>query len=400
MDVEKFEVQGGSFGPLAEGMSLELRPLTLLIGEQGVGKSLISQMLYFLRDMPYLLYAHQEEVEAGTPEALVKGVADRIRSGRSGRRLESFLPPQGKAVRLQWQSQEAARVISIRRQREIVPLQAGWRGPSVEAWMRQWKGSIPKQKAIFIPAERNLYSRFGFSQIAKLSNIPLQEFAQLLDEAGGSYDRWERGVESRPAEAEWIDHRGWDALRGRVRYAKRGPYAGQWQWLPEETGRPIEIDMASSGQIEAWPLVVVAEYLFGLSSKERPRYIHIEEPEAHLHPRAQVEMVHLLAYLVNHGFQVLITTHSLTVLFAMNNLLMAGQLRGEAASARGLPPREAWLKPGSASAYLLTTEGQARPLLDEGRGLILEDRLSEVDERLGDQYDEMVELLFPEEEIA
>ncbi len=379
---EIFTLSQGALGPLQEGFSIELCPITVLIGEQGVGKSLASQMLYFLRDMPYLLYTYHSAAEVGTPEALVKWVADRIRSGRSGRRLASLVPRDSRAARLVWEERGRRRAISInRKSRTVKPLKSEWKGKWIEEWMAGWKEKQGKeliQRAVFIPPERNLFSRFGFPTIGNLSNVPLFEFAKLLDEAGDRYDQWERGEEQRSPEVQWVDRWGWRALKGRVRYAKRGLYAGYWQWIPEGSDDPIEIDMASSGQIEAWPLVVIAEYLLGLPREERPLYIHIEEPEAHLHPAAQVRMIHLLAYLANHGFRVLITTHSLTVLYTLNNLLLAGMLLPEQAEKVESPPVGTHLPPGSVSAYLIDEKEGVVDLFDPEQGLFSEVELGRV----------------------
>lgn len=43
------------FGPIKEPVKLDILPLTVFIGPQGTGKSLISQLLYFFREVKYLL---------------------------------------------------------------------------------------------------------------------------------------------------------------------------------------------------------------------------------------------------------------------------------------------------------------------------------------------------------
>ncbi|MGB9890305.1 MAG: AAA family ATPase, partial [Anaerolineae bacterium] len=109
--------------------------------------------------------------------------------------------------------------------------------------------------------------------------------------------------------------------------------------------------------------------------------LHVEEPEIHLHPDAQVAMVKILAYLVNHGFRVLVTTHSLTVLYALNNLLAASKLP-EHTKEPGIPEPEVRLKPGMAGAYLFREDGIVVNLVDEETGLISETELAETGEQL------------------
>ena len=52
----------------------------------------------------------------------------------------------------------------------------------------------------------------------------------------------------------------------------------------------------------------------------------IEEPESHLHPSMQVEFTRQLANLVQHGYRVIITTHSEWVLEELGNVVQRSQL--------------------------------------------------------------------------
>jgi len=157
----------------------------------------------------------------------------------------------------------------------------------------------------------------------------------------------------------------------------------QWKW--EFGGKErLDIDMASSGQKANWPLVLLAEVLFTWRrDREIPEdfAIHVEEPEIHLHPEAQVAMVKILAYLVNHGFRVLVTTHSLIVLYAVNNLLAASGLPEDLVEP-GVPEPEVRLKPGKVGAYFFREDGEVVSLVDPETGLLSEAELAEVEERL------------------
>ena len=52
----------------------------------------------------------------------------------------------------------------------------------------------------------------------------------------------------------------------------------------------------------------------------------IEEPESHLHPAMQVEFIRQLARLIQHGYRVIITTHSEWVLEELSNIVQRSQL--------------------------------------------------------------------------
>ena len=69
------------------------------------------------------------------------------------------------------------------------------------------------------------------------------------------------------------------------------------------TGHEVPFELASSGVREALTTALA------LSAKYFP-CVFIEEPEAHLHPRAQKAMARLIARSVNAGKRVVVSTHS------------------------------------------------------------------------------------------
>lgn len=376
----------GRLGPVEAKEGIEIRPFTVFIGPQGTGKSLLSQLLYFFRDAPYLLHGYWV---ADGPDASVRRVLEGIRTGDlTNRALASFLTTP--SIRIYYEcnggkgSRKVERAISINQNsRKIHPLKPfseeinGWKlGSSVQPSA----DFLPQ--ALFVPSERTFFSRFINSDPSMLGNkslpLTMREFTRVLTEAGQIFLQWQETPSLRPPEVMETEALIQRALRGRVKYSQAGRYAGRWQWIPEGSDQPIDLEMASSGQMEAWPLALAAQAVFGLEKKRRPMFLHIEEPESHLHPAAQVAIVKLLAYLVNHGFRVVATTHSLTVLYTLNNLALAYQKLGDKIAER-VPEPEARLNPQHIAAYLFD-EGKAIPIRDES-GLVDEARLGRV---LGD----------------
>lgn len=409
---ETLEFDGSSLGPIqVDGpLTLEIKPLTVFIGPQGSGKSLASQLLYFLRNAPFLVSKY---ATASNPDDAVREIVEGLRTGRlKGRNLSSFVSKGTACVSYKQrsdQSEEISRAISIRATNAIAPLKREGNFYSEVEKLIQDRFNLPssqrkiKSQALFIPAERTFFSRFMNADSRMLSSdaLPLTmvEFSDILAQGRDTYTKWKEFPASTPQEFREIEQLVEKPLRGHVRYEKAGPLSGTWQWVPQDSGQSIQIEMASSGQMDAWPFVFSVETVFDMPEAERPQFLHIEEPEAHLHPTAQVAMVHLLAYLVNKGFRVVITTHSLTILYAINNLTAAYQVLSDQ-TYPDMPDPKIRLDPDWIGAYLFGEKGIERILYstDEIRQ-IDEGRLGEVAGDLQTEFNRiMAHGVYPNEE--
>jgi hypothetical protein len=367
-------------GPIRElpEEGLELRPFTLFIGKQGTGKSLVSQLVYFFRNLPFLIKYHEARLGLEVKEdEIVRVALDDLRSAK-----RSFVVFAGPSVRFEYRT-SAGRPLAVivnKLERRVSPDHS--LAQEIKR-VRGDKGPIRRRgHAIYIPAERVSYSHGMGPSVWQMFSFPstLVLFADAMEEAGNTFGTF-HVPDGKPdtEEGRWVWDKGRQALAGEV-----FRYRGAWRWKISEA-MWIDVDMASSGQKANWPLILLAEVLFTWRKEgliESPFYLHVEEPEIHLHPDAQVAMVKILAYLVNRGFRVLITTHSLTVLYAVNNLLVASDLP-DSLDELAIPEPEVRLKRGDVGAYLFREDGIVESLVDRETGLLSEAHLAEVDERLG-----------------
>lgn len=91
----------------------------------------------------------------------------------------------------------------------------------------------------------------------------------------------------------------------------------------ESNNEKIPINFASSGQQEVLWLL---NQLYILMLKKEQAFVIIEEPEAHLYPSLQNEIVQFIAYFSNiNNSSVLITTHSPYIVTSVNILYCAGK---------------------------------------------------------------------------
>jgi predicted ATPase len=146
------------------------------------------------------------------------------------------------------------------------------------------------------------------------------------------------------------------------------------------SGKRLHISESPSGVREALTVALALAL---------PEYhvVFIEEPEAHLHPRAQRILARLIARAVNSGKHVVITTHSSYLLHALNNLVALHRRRGGIEKIKGFKASDA-IDPDSIAAYLVKI----------GDGVVVTEKLK-VDEYgiPTDEFSKVAEELLEEE---
>lgn len=170
-------------------------------------------------------------------------------------------------------------------------------------------------------------------------------------------------------------------------------------YLEMDGGRKISIANSSSGQQETLPLAIILETIAFIKPKIGGSSIYIEEPEAHIFPAAQRDMIELISTVYNsrkESLQFFITTHSPYVLTAFNNLLQAGFLATDATADKiqaisSYVPQSRFLNPSELTVYSLEN-GYSRSILDTETGLIDTNIIDEVSNELAVQFDQLLDI--------
>jgi predicted ATPase len=106
-------------------------------------------------------------------------------------------------------------------------------------------------------------------------------------------------------------------------------YENEQDWIEHKNGK-VNVSNASSGQQEALPMLVILSVFPFFLSQNRNRIFFIEEPEAHLFPVSQKHIVSIIAIIYNQRKDnFVITTHSPYILTAINNLILASEVAKE-----------------------------------------------------------------------
>ena len=160
----------------------------------------------------------------------------------------------------------------------------------------------------------------------------------------------------------------------------------------------IPLKDASSGQQEA--LRILQGIFLAIGLRNRKEFLIVEEPEAHLFPVAQKELINAFALFLNtiSEGKLIITTHSPYVLACVNILLMANytsRQNGEVLKNKVNKEisSDFWLNPADFNAYALGGEEYRLDIKDEITGLINQNYLDTISEQLGIQFSQLYELL-------
>jgi hypothetical protein len=177
-------------------------------------------------------------------------------------------------------------------------------------------------------------------------------------------------------------------LGGSVKFERDKPY------FAAKDGRKLPLSWLSSGQQELLPLLATLRQRCFLSE---PQTLYIEEPEAHIFPEAQRQLVSLLARISYHPHMrtsMVLTTHSPYFLSAFNNLIYAGQLANEKPELKNqiarIVPEHFWIANGTFRAYCIH-DGELKSIISES-GLIDGTYLDSVSETIGNEFDSLLRL--------
>lgn len=155
---------------------------------------------------------------------------------------------------------------------------------------------------------------------------------------------------------------------------------------PSQSSFSLPINYASSGQQEVlWILNLLFVWMHG----NKRTFVIIEEPEAHLFPNAQKEVIDFISLFANlSNSEIMITTHSPYILTAANNLLYAGKVGGHYNEVNNIIGKEYWINPASFNAFIVgESEDQCiRSIIDEDLKEIAAENIDQVSNSIRAEY--------------
>jgi hypothetical protein len=260
----------------------------------------------------------------------------------------------------------------------------------------------------YVPAGRAFFTNFtkglAIAQHATVDPIIRDFAAQLLWDSD-----WKRGLlTTGRGVTDEISQRMTDIVNGSVIVDSGTPY-----FLTKKEIWKLPLNILSTGIQELIPLFDILKQLmyfrehgFELAKAAQGSqqnkiiskpFLFLEEPEANVFPRTQYELVKLFAWLADDpvlDFDWAITTHSPYILTSFNNLIEAGQaahnnpkLHNEIAK---IIPEQYWIRKGDFKAYKIE-DGKLESILNDS-GFIESNYLDQVSETIGDEFDRLLRL--------
>lgn len=408
-----------NFAGLAN-VQLELKPVTVLIGPQASGKSVCAKLAFFFKEVVRRLPSY----------ALGEGTKEEAQR-EDERVFLSFFPAEswspggfeiaysvGKLtitarrraansaeVEIEYSDCydelfEVGRTAVQQLDREESPLFdiVGFRAARQALDKRISKDVSPTltNPTYFIPAGRSFFATFRSSVFSLLSGT--SDIDPFLSEFGSLYERVRRRYTPPSQRSDQA------ATATRIDELLGGEYVRDQEddYILMPDGRRIPLAVSSSGQQEVLPLAIILATINEANGDRARSTLFVEEPEAHLFPSAQRQIIHLFAAATDlespqSHTQYVITTHSPYILAALNNLMYGGKIAREngtkAEEVFDLLGRNVLIDPKKVGAYSLES-GAARSIIDQETQLVEASLIDRVSGELAREFEQLVEIDF------
>ena len=219
------------------------------------------------------------------------------------------------------------------------------------------------KEIIYIPAGRSILATLS-EQLPNLDStvldLPLKEFLDLINSTKKRFGYTLNDIVSNYTKTVdgQINNDSVNIAYSLINSILKGDYINEsdGEKIYYKKDKWVKLKYASSGQQEIlWILLVI----FIRIMENKSVFMVIEEPEAHLFPSAQKNVLELISLLINsNDSQVLITTHSPYVLTSINLLAYSGKIENKRPTNKtnSVINRKFRINPNELSAYMLTAQ--------------------------------------------
>lgn len=364
-----------NFGPIKD-MTLELRKVNILIGDQGTGKSSVGKVLSVVKNVldrsDMKLWVNGE---AADKERMNKYFNDEFKKNLDEYgiinypRSDTYIEFKDSVFHLIYENSEVYF--------QKIPARSKDRDTRIVAYIPAFREAVMLlNKSIFglaslkAPLPQYFFS-FGQYVINAKNSKSLYDYSNFLD----------------------------------VRYKN----VNENDIIILKNGKEINIGEASSAVNSVVPLLLVFDYAVESNYSTDYRiynhlncpYIIIEEPELNCFPTTQKKLMEYfiskIKYETTAHFdyycRLIITTHSPYILTSLNNLMYAHEVGQEhREDTNNIIDKKYWINPDDVSAYMLLTDGTCEDILDRKENLIKAEKIDSVSGFLNEQFDALLNI--------
>lgn len=434
--MKKITIQ--NFGPIQNIEDLEIKDFMVFIGPQASGKSTLAKAVYFFKTIREEMLKHL----LGLLEKKTKGLglleANNLSISLGKKFIDLFgnqILTKNSTLDYEFKPEHS---ISINGARSLLgpvvlgsKMHAGIQGLTIkcqkfvdrkerasngfptqteriikEAELEAFKEELINEvnqlfgeegESLFIPAGRavltSLMEQLPFFEEGNKLDVLIRNFAKQVLSVRPYFDN-KNGVlayENAAKMRKEINSEFVNAAKQKAQTILRGEYRREndEERIYFSSDQFVNLGQASSGQQESlWILMLMFIRILDKSKI----FMVIEEPEAHLFPEAQKEMVELIALCCNAQPEnkALITTHSPYILTALNNLLYAYEIgKNDPQGTEKVINKPFWLDPARVAAYYVEN-GRLESIMSDG--LIQAERIDEISNKINNQLDQLYDL--------
>ena len=443
--MQRIEIQ--HLGPV-QNLNMEIKDFNLLIGEQATGKSTVAKAIYFFRIIKTTLtdYLCQifdtalyngSDVSSGFNRVLKRELksnfislfgyswdldkrlymkyeyADDIwidvkLSGNGGRQYISVSYSLKLTQKIAKLEKEA---LELHKQKaDTANVSLAYASKERLRNYDNFKNSVNQifdddRETYYIPAGRSMLTLLVNNRsLLENENLDLitRQFMQVIDNIHRVFEDGIRNVHKRYPDGE----RKFDVTRTAEMLITdlKGDYLYQggkeYIIIEDEDNHSerIPINFASSGQQEVLWLL---NQLYILMLKKEKAFVIIEEPEAHLYPKLQNEVVKFISYFANiNSSSILITTHSPYILTSINSLYCAGKVLDKnpkyARKVYDIIGSNCAITPQNVTALKINKETENLNLINVELQELNTEMIDEISDSVNEEYMELYYLLLSE----
>lgn len=413
-----------------QSVDIEIKKFNLFIGEQATGKSTICKAIYYFRNFKEIVleYLYSVVLTGKKENVFPKVLNSQMKDSFIKLFGFSWALPDDLYIQYEFTDKCSVKVHLIEKKRKYLSVEYS---PYLIARIKELEQSaieyyktfavedgisshlIVEQRSFFaglqekvsqildddmmtyyIPAGRSMLSlltnqktKLNYDDLEPLNRIFMQRIESLQPKFADGVRQTHRfyPVGPRKFDVKKVSEEIIEGIKGEYFFQGSKEYL-----LMDGTKEQVQINFASSGQQE---ILWLYNQLYVLMLRDEKAFVIIEEPEAHLYPSLQKNILDFIVYYLNlTGGSAVVTTHSPYILTECNNLCYAGRLKIQSKleeKVEKMMGEGKYLDVDSVSAFKLKRVNGGTDiisLIDEETRELMAEKIDEISEEINQIY--------------